>query len=65
MDPLSLLSCTVAAPPPFCCLQVPPELAAVQLKRRAPARPTLQQLQSNLQALGISEQQQQHGQPPH
>jgi hypothetical protein len=46
-------------------LQVPPELAAVQLKRRTPARPTLQQLQSNLQALGISEQQQQSHLQPH
>jgi hypothetical protein len=47
------------------CLQVPPELAAVQLKRKTPSRPTLQQLQSNLQAMGLSEQQQQqsHLQP--
>jgi hypothetical protein len=46
-------------------LQVPPELAAVQLKRRTPARPSLQQLQSNLQAMGISEQQQQQPAPSH
>jgi serine/threonine kinase 38 len=45
--------------------EVPPELAAVQLKRKTPARPTLQQLQSNLQAMGISEQQQQQQQQSH
>lgn len=37
----------------------PPELAAVQLRKKTPARPTLQQLQSNLQAMGISAEQQQ------
>jgi hypothetical protein len=43
---------------------MPPELsaAAVAGRRRAPARPSLQQLQSNLEALGLEgeQQQQQH-----
>jgi hypothetical protein len=33
---------------------VPPELAAVQLKRRTPQRSSLQQLQSNLQAMALA-----------
>uniref|UniRef100_A0A383V4A7 non-specific serine/threonine protein kinase n=1 Tax=Tetradesmus obliquus TaxID=3088 RepID=A0A383V4A7_TETOB len=42
--------------------ELPPELAAAQVKRKAPSRPSLQQLQSNLQAMGIGgEQQQQQG----
>lgn len=42
--------------------EVPPELAAVQLKKKTPVRPSLQQLQSNLQAMGISSEQQQQQQ---
>jgi hypothetical protein len=42
--------------------ELPPELAAVQMKRKTPARPTLQQLQSNLQAMGIGSEAQQQQQ---
>eukprot|EP00879_Flechtneria_rotunda_P010165 GHRR01010627.1.p1 GENE.GHRR01010627.1~~GHRR01010627.1.p1 ORF type:complete len:352 (+),score=113.37 GHRR01010627.1:3231-4286(+) len=42
--------------------ELPPGLAAVQLKKKTPARPTLQQLQSNLQAMGLSSEQQQQQQ---
>jgi hypothetical protein len=42
--------------------ELPPELAAVQMKKKTPARPTLQQLQSNLQAMGIGSEAQQQQQ---